>query len=188
VQRGFKAAAERIAAEQRQLLGLSTVAPLLARLLANHHRIILIEPAQIPGMTPAFLTQLLIIDPSAWSGVTLEANSRVAIIYNSEHSPARQESDIMHELSHIFCNHQPTQLVQLNNLPIVLRSFDSTQEDEASWLSGCLKLPRPALLWARQRGMDDAAIAAHFEMSIDLAIYRRNKTGVDRQLTWARHR
>jgi hypothetical protein len=186
VRRGFKSEAEKIAVQQRQLLGLHNLAPLVARKLTHHHGIIVVAPARIPSMTPVILSQLLAVDSTSWSGVTIETNGQVAIIYNSDHSAARQESDIMHEVSHILCKHKPTRLITLDNLPIVLRSFDKTQEDEAAWLSGCLKLPRLALLWALRGGMDDSAIAAYFGTSVDLATYRRNITGVGRQLTWTR--
>lgn len=89
----------------------------------------------------------------------------------------------MHELAHILCEHEPSKLVQIDPSIPVLRTFDPVQEDEAIWLGGCLQLPRPALLWAIRRGMDNTAIEKHFCASDDIVRYRRQITGVDRQLS-----
>jgi hypothetical protein len=89
----------------------------------------------------------------------------------------------MHELAHILCNHQPAQLVKLDYFPIPIRSYDPVQEEEASWLGGCLQLPRDALLWAIRRGMNNPMIVEHFGASMDLVRYRRQITGVDFQVS-----
>ena len=88
----------------------------------------------------------------------------------------------MHEQGHIICKHKPAQIVQLGNLPWVLRTYDADQEEEAAWLGGCLQLPRESLLWALKRGMDEAMLCDYSGASIDMVRYRRRKTGVDRQL------
>lgn len=155
----------------------------------RRHNITLITPSRIPGMTLSYLNQLLDVDPLSWSAVTIEASDgRMAIIYNPEHSPARQESDLAHEVAHLLCKHKPTELVRMDGLPFPLRTFDPDQEEEANWLCGCLKLPRPALIWALRRGMTDADIVDYFGVSLELAIYRKNITGVHRQLSAARRR
>lgn len=182
MRRGFKTWAEKQALEQRLALSLRPEAPLPARLLAGYHNVTIIEPAEIPGITQSILNQLLMLDPDSWSAVSFVRNSCTVIIHNPVHSARRQESNLMHEMAHILCNHQPSQLLQSFNVPFALRTFNSDQEDEAKWLGGCLQLPRPALMWAIRRGMNNAMMVGYYGASADLVRFRRRMTGVDRQL------
>lgn len=182
MRRGFKTWAENLALEQRRNLSLRDVSSLPARVLADHLEITIIAPNGIPDIPQNILVQLHNADHESWSAITLERNNCTLIIHNQTHSPRRQESDIMHELAHILCNHQPSQLVKLDYFPIPFRSYNPIQEEEASWLGGCLQLPRAALLWAIHRGMNNEAIAQHFGSSCDLVRFRRQVTGVDKQI------
>ena len=182
MRRGFKTWAERQAILLRQALNLPPHAALPAARLAAHLGITIVGPHQIPGLTAERVHRLLRVDPSSWSAVTISANGIVLIIHNTAHAPCRQESNVMHEQGHIICEHQPAQMVQLGNLPWVLRTYDADQEEEAAWIGGCLQLPRESLLWALKRGMDEAMLCDHFGASIDMVRFRRQKTGVDRQL------
>lgn len=186
MRRGFKAEAERIATYQWQLLGLSSSEPLLARKLAKHHQVLVATPEGIPGMTIGHICQLLQIDERGWSALTIFGQSQSAIVHNPRHDKGRQETNLAHEIAHILCKHQPTQLINVLNLPFILRTYDTEQEQEADWLAGCLKLPRKALLWAVQRGMKDDTIANHFRASLQLVQYRRRITGVDKQVPFKR--
>ena len=183
MRRGFKTWAENLALEKRRILSLSDAAALPARVLGDHLETIIISPNEIPGFPEHMRNRLQYADPDSWSATTFVRNGCTVIIYNNVHSPRRQESDIMHELSHLLCNHQPSQLVRTDFFPFPLRSYDVNQEEEASWLGGCLQLPRPALLWAMSRGMNDSMMVEHFGASIDLVRYRRQITGVNLQMT-----
>jgi Zn-dependent peptidase ImmA (M78 family) len=137
-------------------------------------------------MTDELLRQLLETDPSGWSAVTLETAQGSLIIYNPSHSPDRCESDLMHELAHLLCKHEPSLLVTPPGAPFPFRTFTEEQEDEAKWLGACLQLPRPALLWAAKNGKDNHDIALDFGASTQQVAFRRQITGVDRQLGRAR--
>ena len=63
-----------------------------------------------------------------------------------------------------------------------LRSYDDQQEAEAAWLSGCLLLPRPALLRIAKLKLSDREAAARYGVSEQLLRYRKDITGVTRQL------
>jgi len=180
---GYKTWAENVAVEQRKLLHLTANAPLPARSLASRLEIAVIGPSQIPGITQEILSRLLRIDSDSWSAVTLKRNGCTLIIHNPTHSPRRQESDLMHELAHLICQHEPSRVVQIDSSFPALRTYDPIQEEEAGWLGGCLQLPRPALLWAIQRGMNDQMIESHFSASPDIVRFRRQMTGVDRQMS-----
>lgn len=88
----------------------------------------------------------------------------------------------MHELAHILCKHHPSHMIQAANLPFALRTYDKEQEEDASWLGGCLQIPRVALLWVIEAGMSETKLLDYFGASRDLLRYRRRITGVDLQV------
>ena len=188
MRRGFKKWAEDQAVSCRRDLGLQPEAPLAAAALATHLEIPIFTPHHIPGMPPPVLRQLLRTDPQSWSAVTLLVGEQALIVHNPQHSVRRQESDLMHELAHLLCSHQPVMITSIPGLPFPIREFNAEQEDEAIWLGGCLQLPRPALLWAIRRGMDTEQISQHFIASTRLVGFRRGKTGVDVEIQRGRQR
>jgi hypothetical protein len=68
------------------------------------------------------------------------------------------------------------------SFPWALRTFDAQQEEEAEWLGGCLQVPRDAVLQLVRRCYGNEAIAAHFGSSEDMVRFRRNMTGIDKQV------
>ena len=88
----------------------------------------------------------------------------------------------MHELAHLICEHKPARIEPPGRFPWALRTFDLVQEREAEWLGGCLQIPRDAILFLVRRGYDNEAIAAQFAASEDMVRFRRNMTGVDKQI------
>jgi Zn-dependent peptidase ImmA (M78 family) len=187
MRRGFKAWAESIASEKRIGMGLQPHSPLPARLLASKLGVEVVAPAEIPGMTPLWIRQLLEVDPSAWSALTLPRKQGSMVILNVSHSARRQESDLMHELAHLLCGHEPGGMVHLNGASFALRTNNPVQEEEAVWLGGCLHLPRRALLWAIGANMSAEEMSEHFKASPELVRMRRSLTGVDRQLALRRN-
>jgi IrrE N-terminal-like domain len=183
MQRGFKAWAEHQAIEQRRRLGLGANVPLPARQFAAHLGITIVGPEHIPGMSREHLECLLHRDRSSWSAITVNVNTAATIIHNTGHARTRQESDLMHEIAHIICKHAPSELIRVGGLPFPLRDYNADQEEEASWLGACLQLPRPALWWAVKRRMTADEIVQYFQASEELIRYRRQVTGVDRQLS-----
>jgi hypothetical protein len=182
MRRGFKAWAEHEAIEQRLQLGLDAHMPLSALQLAAALDIT-VSPEHIPGMSQEHLECLLQRDRSSWSAITVNANTVTAIIHNNSHARTRQESNLFHEMAHIVCGHTPSVLTPVGGLPFLLREYNTDQEDEASWLGACLQLPRPALWWAVKRRMTVVEIGEYFQASEELIRFRRQVTGIDRQLT-----
>ncbi len=183
MRRGFKAWAEREAIEHRHHLDLKVDAPLPAAQLAASFGVSIISPELIPGMSQEHLECLLQRDKSSWSAITVSAGDVTAIIRNTGHARTRQESNLMHELAHIICKHAPSELMQVGELPFLLREYNAEQEEEASWFGACLQLPRPALLWAVKRRITVLEMVQHFQASEELIRFRRQVTGIDRQLT-----
>lgn len=185
MRRGFKTWAEKEAVRLRQKLGIKTTERLPARMLAEDLGVVILDPKQIPGMTPQLLAVLLRED-SGWSAVTLPATKPVIVIHNPLHSPPRQESDLMHEIAHLLCNHECGGVTLLGALPC--RTFDPSQEAEAEWLGACLQITREGLLWCLKQGWETQKIADHFGASFKQAQHRRNRTGVDAQIARTRAR
>lgn len=178
MERGFKKKSEDQALIYRNELGLMYYDPLPAETLARKLRIQILTPRDIPNITPEILNQLTRTDSNSWSALTISNNGLKIIIHNPHHSQARQESNLMHEIAHILCEHRPSQFVQLDGFPFSIRTCDKTQEEEARWLGGCLQIPRRALVWAFGKNMDASEISEHYSASKDLVKYRINMTGV----------
>ena len=103
------------------------------------------------------------------------------ILYNPFHSKARQQSDLMHELAHIICEHKHGEVSHNTPLPFGMRNYNTEEEEEAKCLGSTLQLATPCLLWANKRGMTTDAIAEYFNASIDMVAYRMNMTGIARR-------
>ena len=93
----------------------------------------------------------------------------------------------MHELAHLLLRHSPSTLMFAPDGKWTLLSYNELQEQEAGWLSGCLLLPRPALLQIAQLKLSPQAAALRYEVSHTLLKYRKDITGVSRQVgKWRR--
>jgi hypothetical protein len=185
VRRGFKAHAEREALAYRDLCQVGVHDRLHARVLASYLGLELVHPQDIPGMTPEVL-ETLRRDSDSWSAMTLPSPTGGRLIYNPFHAPTRQESDILHEVAHVICGHEPSTIGVLPSSGLPLRGYDTEQEDEARWLGGCLQVPREALIACVATGMTAAAIAVRFGASQALVEWRIRQTGCDRQVQRAR--
>jgi len=182
MQHSFKTKAERAASEFRTKLGLAIHSPLPAKRLLAHLEVLVFQPAEIPGLRPEVVHEMLNGSSQHWSAVTIhDPQGRPFIIHNPDHAPTRQESDLMHEAAHIICKHPPGKIVKVGELNF--RSYDEQHEDEAKWLGGCLQITRRALLWAISRRMTPAQMSEHFCASEAIVRYRRNITGADVQMT-----
>jgi Zn-dependent peptidase ImmA (M78 family) len=142
------------------------------------------DPREVPGLSSESLGVLLRNDgktPSCWSAVTLVVGKKVLVILNTSHSPARQASDLTHELAHRIRGHDAQKVELTEEGLMLLSSYDKVQEEEADWLSGCLLLPREALMTVKRRRLEDTQAAAEYGVSVKMLSYRMARTGVNRQ-------
>lgn len=178
MRRGFKAACERTAADQRQEIGLRPKDPLDPEELAQHLGVTVWRPEDVPDFAPDSLRQLVEEDADSWSAVTLQVASSKLTIVNSTHAPTRQRSDLAHELSHLILGHRPSRIDVSDQGLLVLSTFEGDEEEEASWLSGALLVPRDGLMQAYRQQRDESCLAEHFGVSLQLLKWRLNATGV----------
>lgn len=183
-ERGFKTWCEKYATDARRELGLKPSDPLDPHKLATKLGIRVWTPEQVPGLSAESLQILLRNDgktPSCWSAVTLVVGTRIVVVLNSSHSQGRQSSDLMHELSHRIRGHETHDMEVSPAGLMLLSGYDKKQEEEADWLSGCLLLPREALVSIKSRHLDLGDATRIFGVSMRMLNYRLAMTGVSRQ-------
>jgi Zn-dependent peptidase ImmA (M78 family) len=180
--RGFKTWAEETALKMRQQLGIAPFQPLDPVGLAAALNIPVLGPSELAELAADVRARLLNQHSDSWSAITIRDGNHHLIITNSAHSPARQNSDLMHELAHILMNHEPAMMFMNPASGIALRTHNKEQEDEANWLCGCLLLPREALLHVRRKRMTDDEVCGEYGVSLPMLRFRLNTTGVDVQL------
>jgi hypothetical protein len=180
LKRGFKANADRLAKQYREKLGIHPCAPLCALKLAEHLQVPVYSATTFLNLPEEInLLSGMSGRDCEWSALTMitAAGNRI-IIYNPFHSVARQQSDVMHELAHIICNHETNQKDYDFEIPFGMREYNEEQEEEAKCLGSTLQLATPCLLWAKKRNMATEVIAAHFNASSEMVIYRMNMSGI----------
>lgn len=182
-ERGFKTRCENIAQSVRADLGREGVDALPASELATYLGVRVITPRDIPGMSGHSLEVLLTAESQAWSALTVSNSKSTVVIYNPESSSARTSSDITHELAHILLRHSPSVLMFAPDGTWALRSYNKQQEEEAAWLSGCLLLPRVALLSIARAGLPPGLAAETYGVSQRLLKYRTDMTGITKQIS-----
>ena len=186
LKRGFKAKAERISNQFRAEFALEFNQPLCGFKLAKHLDIEVISP-EILGLDHNELDVLMgnQAESSGWSALTMtDCNNKKIIIHNTRAIKARQQSDLMHELAHIICEHKivvPEGIV----LPSYMRYYDKSQEAEAEYLGSALQLSRECLVWALTTGkMSKSDVATNYTASLTMVNYRINTTGISKQLRY----
>ena len=180
-ERGFKSWAENTAVTVRGRLGAKHSDPLRPMRLAEHLGVRVWKPADVQGLPEASLNYLTSAEGDEWSALAVRVGRKNVVVLNPTHSPARQNSDLTHELAHLIRQHEPAQIVISEETGIGLRSFNELQEAEANWLAGCLLLPRPTLSFCAARKVAREGMCEHFGVSEELLRYRLNVTGVGRQ-------
>ena len=183
-ERGFKTWCENYSMQTRAAVGLAPSARLDTRALASHLGVRVWTPHDVLGLSQEALDILLRNDgvtPSCWSAVTLVVGSKVVVILNTSHSPARQASDLTHELAHRIRGHEAQEVDVTPEGLMLLRNYDKAQEEEADWLSGCLLLPRDALVYIKQQRLDEMEASALYGVSLRMLKYRMTTTGVQKQ-------
>ena len=115
---------------------------------------------------------------SVFSAVTVFEDNKRLIVHNDSHSPARQASNVCHELAHGLLLHPPT--AALNDQGC--RYWSKEIEDEANWLSGVLLVPDEAAIAIVKDGIDVESAATLYGVSIDLMKFRVNVSGARKRV------
>jgi hypothetical protein len=178
--RGFKTSCEQTAEALRRQHGLPVWDPLSAREIAGKLYVRIVTPDELPSLPTEVRHRLVTEHCAVWSAITISSNPPL-IVYNPAHTPARQNSDLMHELAHILLEHIPSSVYIDPNTRVALRSHDKDQEEQANWLAGCLLLPRAALIRIKQLNLSDSDACALYLVSSTMLKYRMGISGVNIQ-------
>jgi len=176
--RGFKANAEREAARLRHELDLTPTARLDVRQLAAHLDVAVVSADQL--IERSRLEELERLQAFAFSAATFGVNDRAYIVTNPLRSNGRLSSDIAHELGHVLLKHDVAEIRELAGVPF--RTCRPDEEEQATAFGGTLLLPRVLLIAAAQRGLSLEDIAIEYEVTVEMARYRYNTTGIAKQL------
>ncbi|MDE0268086.1 MAG: ImmA/IrrE family metallo-endopeptidase [Acidimicrobiaceae bacterium] len=176
--RGFKAKAEREARKLRENAGITRSASLDLKAIADNLGVRIISADDLVEIER--LEEIECIQAYAFSACTFEINGRHVIVYNPLRTRPRRRSDIAHELAHIILDHDLTEIQYLNDIPF--RTCQPDQEEEATAFGGTLLLPRPTLLIEARCGATIKQIAKKFGVTTQMAQFRWNTTGVQKQV------
>lgn len=180
---GFKAKANRIALGVRKQLGLMSQAPINVYALADHLGISVVPLSAFNHWCTAQVTQLTKHDSAGFSASLISfGDGRRMIIVNDDHSPARQNSDIAHEIGHTLLAHP----LEVLSSMMGCRDFDPDLEDEANHLAGYLLVSNEAAWRIVSSGMGREVALATYGVSNQMLEWRLNMSGARQRLRRSR--
>jgi IrrE N-terminal-like domain len=176
--RGFKASAERESLRLRAELGLRPTQALDVTKLAGHMGIEIISAGDLIDVTR--LEELERIQAYSFSAATFEVGGRTIIVSSPLRTSGRLASDIAHELSHLLLEHELSEVREISGVPF--RTCRPEEEEQATNFGGTLLLPRPLLIAAARQGLEPEAIAEKYNVTVEMARFRYNSTGIRSQM------
>lgn len=179
--RGFKSSSEETALKIRRRLDLVPNGPVEPIRIAELLGIPVLQPNQLSELPPGVQQRLIRDHSDAWSAITVSDGTRHLIILNPSHAATRTNSSLAHEIAHVILGHEPSMMFVTPQSGVALRTHNKEQEEEANWLSGCILLPREALLYVRRMGLSDEQACEMYGVSPAMFRFRINATGVDVQ-------
>jgi Zn-dependent peptidase ImmA (M78 family) len=158
-------------------MGLSAEDRLDVWKVADHFRVSVVSADRLVALVD--LEELERIQAFAFSAATFEIEGRTIIVYNPLRNPGRRNSDIAHELAHVILGHELSEVREVGGMPF--RTCKPIEEEEATSFGATLLLPRPLLLNAARRGASVEQISRTYNVTLDMARYRFNTSGVAKQ-------
>ena len=99
-------------------------------------------------------------------------------MHNDFHSPARQASNLCHELAHGLLLHPSTPALDEQGC----RYWSKEIEDEANWLSGVLLVPDEVAIAVVKNGIDLGQAAEYYGVSVQMMNFRINVSGARKRV------
>lgn len=177
MKRGFLTLANAIGSDTRRELGVGSADRFDPWALAAHLEIPVWKLSDLSGCSAA-VTHFTTADSGGFSGLTVFHGTKRCIVINDAHSPARQASDLAHELAHCLLEHEPAPAMDENGC----RQWDAGMEEEAVCLAGILLVSEEAALLIARRGWTMEEAAERYCVSVLLIRWRLNKTGAKKRV------
>lgn len=172
MRRGFKSYAEQIAGEVRVEMGLAPHGRLCSFALAEHLGVPTISfSTLLADSTELSSKQRGALHKEVHGLCVPLADGRRGIIYNDSNPPARQQSDVAHEVAHVLLQHTISDAFARQGARTI------EQEAEAVFLGGALLIPLPTALSILRRGLTTPDAAEAFGVSEEMITYRCNVSG-----------
>lgn len=175
--RGFKANAEREATHLRRQLGLRSADPMPIAALARLLDVAIVSADKLVGRGQ--LEDIERLQAFSFSAATFEVRGRHIVVTNPLRTPGRLASDVAHELAHLLLDHDLSEVREIDGA--LFRTCKPDEEEQATTFGGTLLLPRPLLMQAAMRGEGPQEVAEACGVTIDMARFRFNTTGVAKQ-------
>ena len=172
---GFKAHAKRLAVEVRAELDLGPFDPLDPRDLAANYGIpIYTVGALANACDPAVAEWVNGPGQGVFSAALVPVGTGRFIIDNDLHAPTRRASSLAHEMAHVLCEHEFTEVLITAD---GCRAASREDEAQADWLGGELLIPEAAALRAARADWPDQQVAVAYGVSPQRASMRMNASG-----------
>jgi Zn-dependent peptidase ImmA (M78 family) len=168
-----KAALARLATEVRHELGLTESAPFDPHLWAKEYGVPFVSLEEVAASTAA-VEHFMENSPERWSAALIKNGSGHLVVFNSAHASVRVRSNLAHEVAHLVAEHE------LNSNWVSddgCTSGGKAQETEAAELAGALLIPAAVAKLAAIRGRPPFALAADYEVSVEMATWRMRVSG-----------
>ena len=178
LRRGFKTEVEALVKEVRAELELAKLDRLDPHQLACHLEIPVVALSDLSEDLSG-AQRFLSVDREAFSAVTVFSGHRRMIVHNDSHSPARQNSNLTHELSHGLLLHEPAPALDSFT---GCRNWNDTNEAEANWLGGVLLVNNDMALAVARGRLTRKQARERFGVSEDMLRWRLDMTGANKRV------
>ncbi len=162
---------ERVGLNIRDFAGVSLEERLDPFALAEFVKIQVIEPSDIPALSPLTLGELTGNSRSRWSAATVALPDGWQLcILNPTHNSERMQATLMEEIAHVVLGHKPTRILSGGHL--AFREYNALNEQVAYGVGAAALVPDAALVSGLSNGRTPEMIASRYAVSLPLVIYR----------------
>lgn len=180
MRKGFKKWSDEKATFLRKEMGLGEYDRLCPYKIADHLNLKIYAIDEVPNMLQSITQIMTTLGHGQFHALAMIAKSgQKVIIYNPSNTEKRRHSDLMHEISHMLCEHKFESSFE-TNLPVLMREYNEAYEQEANWLGGCLLFPKCAVFATVKHKRDEEATCDRYGISSEMFRYRVNVTGAKR--------
>lgn len=166
------------AREIRTSIGIDNEEPFDPRDYCHELGLVIVTPAEIPGLSDDDVDWASQVDPRVWSGVGVPLpNGRLVVILHPNQSNERAAVTILEEVAHRYFHHAPSRIIRLPN-GAVKREFTKEAEDEAYWTAAAVLVPSRSLATRVWQGKGADLIADEFGVSRQLVEFRLKTLGL----------